>query len=301
MPDFLIFSGILPWIFGSKVVLDVHDPMSELYISTYHLAEHHWFIKVIRLQEKLSYAFPCLLVTVNESMRERIIRSGVPPEKVIVIFNSPNLALFKVAKDPKGSSGSQDFSLVYSGTIAQRYGLDIAIRAMALLKREMPDLKLVIVGDGNYLASLDELAIQLGVRDCVEFRGKVPFSELLEILVVCDAGLSPHRSDCFWDLYFSTKILEYFAVGLPVISSRTRTIEAYLGDSVFYFCPEDVEGLADQIRLLRIRPAVTQAKKALADQILSELSWENEKKKLHQLVLELTEPNDRRKSTRHQE
>lgn len=283
MPDFLVFSGLLPWILGSKVLLDVHDPMSELFVSQYGLDQHHWLFKMICLQEKISYSFPCLLLTVNESMRERIIRLGINPEKVITIFNSPDTALFKTKVSGERGNG-RDFALVYTGAMARRYGLDIAIRAVALLADTMPDLKLVLVGEGNYLQSLQELAVRLGVQDRVEFRGRVPLDEVAGILAECDAGLSPHRNDCFWDLYFSTKIFEFLTVGLPVISSRTRTIEAYLGESLFYFDPEDVEGLADQIRLLRSKPELAKAKMNIAAEATSNLSWDQEKKKIRRLV-----------------
>jgi glycosyltransferase involved in cell wall biosynthesis len=287
MPDFLVFSGLVPWIFGAKVLLDVHDPMPELFISQHGLGQHHWLLRMIRLQEKISYSFPCLILTVNESMRERIIGLGVNPEEVVTVFNSPDTSLFKTKARGEEGDG-RDFALVYTGTIAKRYGLDVAIRAVALLAGEMPDLKLVLAGEGTCLESLQELAARLGVQDRVEFRGRVPLDEVAGILVDCDAGLSPHRNDCFWDLYFSTKIFEFLTVGLPVISSRTRTIEAYLKESLFYFEPEDVEGLADQVRLLRAKPELVKAKMSVAEEITSSLSWDKEKKKIQCLVSDLT-------------
>src|SRR6185369_3877978 len=73
MPDALVFCALMPWMLGAKVILDVHDPMTELFASIYGLPVNHWLIKLIGLQEKISYAFPYLVITINESMRERLL------------------------------------------------------------------------------------------------------------------------------------------------------------------------------------------------------------------------------------
>jgi glycosyltransferase involved in cell wall biosynthesis len=182
------------------------------------------------------------------------------------------------------------FVLAYAGTIAWRYGLDIAVRAVALLADEMPDLRLVLVGDGDYIPDLKKLAFQLGVQDRVEFRGLVPLEQVPNVLAQCHASISPHLGGPYWDLNLSTKLCESLALGLPAISSRTKTVEAYLGDSLFYFEPEDLGGLVEQIRRLRARPELTQAKLSKAKGIISDLNWDKEKEKLQRIILELTQP-----------
>ena len=286
MPDFLVFSAIIPRLFGSKIILDVHDPMPELFVSIYGLEPDHWVIGMLRFQEKASCLFADLIITVNNSMRERIIGLGIVSNKVFVVFNSPDIALQKPTKTLRRNR-PRVFTLVYAGTIAKRYGLDVAVEAIASLTGKMKDIKLLIIGSGNYMQELRELILQCGMQQFIELRGNISHEALINLLGQCDAGISPHRNDSFWKLYFSTKILEYFSVGLPVVSSRTKTIEAYLKDSVFYFEPGDALGMAKQIRLLRTRPDLVKAKKKIAEGVLLELRWENEKTKLRDLVLEL--------------
>ena len=82
-------------------------------------------------------------------------------------------------------------------------------------------------------------------------------------------------------------------MGLPVISSRTKTIEYYLGDSIFFFEPEDVDGFAEQVCLICQNPQLVADKMKKAERKLQELSWNREKEKLQKLVEELVFPKIR--------
>jgi glycosyltransferase involved in cell wall biosynthesis len=188
------------------------------------------------------------------------------------------------------------FRLVYSGTIARRYGLDIGIRAVAVLASEMPDLRLLIVGSGD-VGDCRRLVDDLKLGPFVTFQQHVPHHELVQLLKRSDVGISPHRNDAFGDLYFGTKLLEYLEVGLPVVASRTRTVEAYLKEAVFYFEPDDVHRLAEQIRLVRSRPDLVQIKRAHARAVLDEFDWRHWKGRIQQLVRDLC-PNDPRSNQR---
>lgn len=286
MPDILVFCAAVPWLVGSKIILDVHDPMPELFISQNGFPGNGWLVRLLRLQEKVSHLVPSIILTVNESMRKRIIRLGVSPEKVHTVFNGPDRRIFRVRSNGRVAGR---FSLVYTGIFAKRYGLDLAVRAVGRLAEEMPDLKLVLVGEGNFTQELQRLARELHVEDRIEFRDMVALEELPGILGECDVCISPHGKDGFWDLCCSTKILEGAAVGLPVISSRTRTLGYYLGDSIFYFQPGDLDGLVDQIRLVRAEPGLVRKKAAQAARIVEQLCWDREKQKLQRIVSELVQ------------
>lgn len=292
MPNFLVFATWLPRLWGAKIILDMHDPMPELFQSQFRLPSRHWVIRLLELEESLSCRYPHYLLTVNESMRQRLIVKGVHHSRVRTLLNSPDLGI--LCQNPDRFPKKVDaFTLVYAGTIARRYGLDIAIRGLKLLTRDMNDIRLLIVGEGNCLNDLRKLVDELNLHQHVIFRGKVPLEEIPEILAQCDVGISPHRNGPFEKLCLFTKILESLAMGLPVISSRTKTVEYYLGDSIFFFEPEDVDGFAEQVRLIRKNPQLVADKMKKAEQKLQELSWNREKGKLQKLVEKLVPPKTR--------
>lgn len=294
MPDFLVFCTIIPKLLGAKIILDVHDPMPEVFSSRFQLDKEHWLLQLLRFQERLSYHYPHLLLTVNEPMRKRLIARGVQPSRVKTLLNSPDLKIFPRTRNGVVKEDDR-FILVYTGTIAERFGLDIAIQGVKILAEDedMDDVRLLIVGEGNCLGDLRELVEELNLHQHVMFRRKVLLEEIPGILTECDVGISPHRNGPFEELCLYTKILESLAMGLPVISSRTRTVEHYLGDSIFFFESEDVNGFAEQVRLIRQNPQLVADKMQKAERKLRELSWDREKEKLQQLVMELASGENR--------
>jgi len=175
--------------------------------------------------------------------------------------------------------------MVYAGTVSERHGLDVAVEAIHQLRTEMPDLQLVVAGEGPHLSSLQRHAHDLALDDRVRLLGLHPPEEIASLLTASDLGISCHGNDEFWRLCFPSKVVEALAAGLPVISSRTHTIERYLDDSVlFFFRPGDVDGFVDQVRTVRRRPELVEAKRKAAAIRLAELNWDREKTKLLEIL-----------------
>jgi len=280
MPDILILAGLLPRLGGCKLVLDIHDPMPELYLSTQKkpLAPVTW---LLRLQEKFSCWLADRVISVNDTMRENLRGKGVPDEKIFILHNYPDQAYFQMRDVPAIWPKSRERLVVlYCGTVTEHYDLGLAVRAIARLAREIP-IELRIMGKGNKLNEVLALASELGVRDRITLVGTVPVEKVAEEMRKADVGISCHRAGIFGDLYFSTKIIEYLTQGLAVVSPRTYTIHKYLPDDcLFYFEPGNEEALADTIRLIWNNPAEVLGRLAQARQRLPQLSWQSEKGRL---------------------
>jgi glycosyltransferase involved in cell wall biosynthesis len=277
MPDILVLAGIVPWLSGSKLVLDVHDPMPELYMS-WHQEKRGLVVRLLALQEMVSCWLVDRVVSVNETMRENLRSKGVADDKIFIVHNFPDLSHFQVCDIPESWPQSQNrLVLLYCGTITEHYDLGLAVKAMARLNGEVP-IRLKIMGDGNKLAEVLDLASQLGVRDSIELVGRVPIEEVAGEMRKADVGISCHRAGIFGDLYFSTKIVEYLSQGLPVVSPRTCTIRKYLPeDCLFYFEPGNEVSLAEAIRLVWHNPAEVFKRLAESRKSLARLSWQAEK------------------------
>ena len=290
MPDFLIFCSLLPKILRAKAVLDVHEPMPELFMSKYGLKKSNFFIKILRFQEKVSLAFSDHIITIHEPLKDLFVkRNNINRRKISVVLNIPDTKIFSNVGKRRSKKKTKNFVLIYTGTIAERYGLDVAIKGVSFLRYKIPGLKLIIVGEGEHLSYLKRLALKLNLGKYVEFYDPVPIDKIPGFINRADLGISTHKKDSFWDLYFSTKIVEFLISGLPVVSSRTKTIQYYFSeDDLFYFTPEKEKDFAEKVLLVYGNPSIAQSKIENARKNISEnMSWDKEKIEFSKLVRSL--------------
>ena len=278
MPDILVLAALLPRLTGARVILDVHDPMPELFMSWDGRASNKLLVAALRIQERISCAFAHRVVSVNESMRDNLEGKGVPKEKIFILNNFPDQRLFPLSEPSETwPRTNEELVLLYCGTITEHYDLSLAIKAIARVSGEIP-VKLRLLGEGNKLDDVLNLAATLGVRDRIEHLGLVPIERVPAEMKKCDIGISCHRSGVFGDLYFSTKIIEYLTQGLPVLAPRTKTIGKYIpDDALFYFEPGDDKALADCLRFMWENPIEVRSRLTNARRVLPDLSWQAEK------------------------
>jgi glycosyltransferase involved in cell wall biosynthesis len=122
-------------------------------------------------------------------------------------------------------------TLIYAGSLDARWGVDLSIRAMPLLRRQIPGIRLLIAGRGPAEQELRQLAISLGVIECVRFEGFVPYQNLPSLLAKADIGVATSQRDAFRQYASPLKIVEYMAAGLPVICSGGGEAEKMIEES----------------------------------------------------------------------
>jgi glycosyltransferase involved in cell wall biosynthesis len=189
-------------------------------------------------------------------MRQRFVQRGADAERIVVVMGAADETRFRPrALSPRRREPGQ-FTLISHGAIEERYGLDTAIRAVALLKDEIPDLRLKIFGEGSQEPKLRLLAKHLGVIDRVLFSGGyIRFDCLLSAIDEADAGLVATKRDAFRDLVLCLKMFEFVSMRKPVICSRTPAVQACFDEKSFlYFDAGDERDLARAIRQLHANP-----------------------------------------------
>lgn len=140
------------------------------------------------------------------------------------------------------------FDLIIHGTITERYGHDILIKAMAEVVQQAPHIHLTIAGKGEWEDYLKDLAAKLELLDVVHFAGYLSVDDLLVSLRAADCGVIPLPVNAETDVIHTFKMQEYMALGIPVIASRTKAVEAYYSDNcVRFFDSPDVSALAEAI------------------------------------------------------
>lgn len=282
LPEFLVFTTLIPRLLGAKVVLDVCDLSSELYESKFQRPATDPLARLVRLVEKLSLNFANALLTVHEPYRQKLLERGLADRKITILLNVADETVFKRPQDlAEVVTPNQALRLVYHGTLARRNGVDLIIRALAEVKATAPTthFKLDIYGDGDNYQEVVELINELGVTEMVNLqRGFVPVAQLPSLLAGANAGLVANRCDGFMEYTLPTKLLEYVALGIFSIVPRTITIEAYFDDTqVAFFEPEDYHGLAQRLIELAHNPRLAIEKARYAYAFYDSYNWSNTK------------------------
>jgi glycosyltransferase involved in cell wall biosynthesis len=282
MPDSLVFSALGAKLLGAKVILDVHDLMPELYTSKFGLGKEHWVIRLLLAVERASIGFADRAMAVHLPHLDALVRHGNPPEKFTVLMNVPDPVLFRTRA---GLPPSSPFTLIYHGTVGSRHGLDVAVRAAAIARSTIPDLELRIVGDGDFFPQVRAVVEELGVQDVVRLdQGLVPIEELLPTIERALVGVVPILDDPFTQYMLPVKLLEYVALGIPVIASDTRTIRSHFDEGMVCFAtPGDPADLARKMIEMH-DPARRARVAAAAARFNAEHTWERERLRYLALV-----------------
>jgi glycosyltransferase involved in cell wall biosynthesis len=275
LPDVLVFAAAIPKLLGAKVVLDLHECMPEFFATKFCIEEKHPAVRAIAWLEQLSIRMADLTITCNEHMRQRFVHRGADPARIAIVMGSADETRFRpTALSPRRREPGQ-FTIISHGTIDERYGLDTAIRAVALLKEEIPELRLEIYGEGPQEPELRLLAKHLGVMDRVSFSGGfVRFDCLLSAIDEADAGLVATKRDAFRDLVLCLKMFEFVSMRKPVICSRTPAVQACFDETSFlYFDADDERDLAQAIRQLHANPHMAERLIACATAANEPFRW----------------------------
>lgn len=284
LPDLAILSALPLRAFGTRLALDMHDTMPELYRDKFAGGHVEIGARILTVCERVSASLADRALAVHELHAERLVAAGISAEKIRVVVNSPDPALFKRRDgDQRRMDG---FNLVCHGTMTHRMGLDTALEALAILRRRGAQAPhLTIIGDGDNLDELKALACRLAVDSSVTFKKPVPLELLSAELASATIGLAPYHASAATHLMLPVKLLEYATLGIPTVCARLRTIERHFGeDAVEYFEPGNAKGLADSIQRLFGDPLRCRALADRAWRISVDLGWEEQRRRLFEAI-----------------
>jgi glycosyltransferase involved in cell wall biosynthesis/rhamnogalacturonyl hydrolase YesR len=286
MPDILVLSAVVPKALGAKVVLDLHDPMPELMTTIFGLGENSLGVRVMKWLEKWSMARADLVLTVNTACRNIFASRSCPPDKLGVVMNCPDEGIFPFRQARPRASAGAPFVIMYHGSLVERNGLDLAVEAFARVREAVPGAELRIYGARTpFLEQVLAAAEKKDLRNCVSYLGPKRLEELVAEIESCDVGIIPNQRNAFTDINTPTRILEYLALGKPVIAPRTRGIQDYFGPgSLFFFEAGDAEDLGRQIRYVFDHPKESWEAAERGQQVYLAHTWSEERRTLVNLV-----------------
>lgn len=277
MPDVLVFCGLVPWVTGAPVLLDLHDPIPELYMSKFGLARESALIRGLTALEGLSLRFADRALVATGAFRRRLVERGRDPEKLSVVLNAPDPRLFRFAPATERAHDAAPV-LLFHGTVTQRSGVDLAIRAAERVRASGTELRLVILGDGDFLPEVRRLAAEGDRASWVDVRGPVPLERVPEEIAACDVGVVPNRGGAFSELALPTRIFEVLSVGRPVVCARSPAVLDLFGEEdLLFFEPESEEDLVRVLALAVADPAARARCAQAGARVAAKHAWELER------------------------
>jgi glycosyltransferase involved in cell wall biosynthesis len=235
-----IFLVALPYkLFGIKYIFDHHDASPELYLSKYERTGAFYKIQV--LLEKLTYRFSDVVMATNCSYKKLAeTRGGLAPEDVFVVRNGPDLATFKPVPPNPALKYGRPFLVGYVGTMSVQEGLDILLEvALHIKKMGRSDIHFTCIGGGPGLPVLRQMVVDKNLEDTVNFTGRVSDADLLEILSTADICVNPDKPCEMNDISTMIKIMEYMALGKPIVQFDLKEGRYSAQDASLYSDPKN--------------------------------------------------------------
>jgi glycosyltransferase involved in cell wall biosynthesis len=288
MPDFLVFSALVPKLFGAKVILDIHDPMPNTFASKFRGREGGFFYTALLWQERISAAFCDQVITVHVPVRDGIlVKHGLSRESIEVISNFADERLFPLQK---GFHVNGKIRCVFHGTIVERSGLRLLIEAIAKVHNK-DRLAVKIIGDGDFSPTLRTLINEMRLDSVVDFDNcSYPVHRIVDRIADSHVGLVPLEISSATNYALPLKLIEYISLGLPVVTVRNAAISHYLSDDdCLFFEPNDPVSLASVLDRIGQNPQILDHYRARSVEMRDRFSWASEKRRYSALLHKLAE------------
>ena len=205
------------------------------------------------------------VIAVSEALAEALRAMGVRPEKIQVIPNGVNTAVFFPGEERLGKD------LLFVGNITENKGLRYLLTAFANIQGQIPGVRMVIAGDGPERAAFEKLAQHLGIAEDVVFTGAKPQQSIAEMMRAAKVFVLPSLSEGF-----GVVLLEAMACGVPCIGTSVGGIPGILNHGTGLLVPPgDPGALGEAILRLIQSPALREEMRRKGiDQVACQYSWQ---------------------------
>jgi len=282
-PNTLFLIGVFYKLFGKKYVFDHHDLSPELFLSRYNI-DKNFIYDMLMLEEKFTLKAADMVIATNDSYKEiEVTRANIDPDKIFVVRNGPNLDKFKLQPPDAELQKKAGTILAYCGVMGPQDGVDYLLRALRLVidKFGRDDFYCVIIGLGDAVDELKKLTHELRLEDHVWFTGFISFEDLLRYLSTADICLDPNPSSPLNDSSTWIKVMEYMALGKPLVSFDLKETRFSAQEAALYATPNEEEEFAKAIVTLMDDPEL---RKKMGEfgrkRVRNELSWQHVSKNL---------------------
>ncbi len=250
-PDLFFLIGAFYKLFGKKFIFDHHDIGPELYEAKF--GRRDGLYRLLVLLEYLTFRTADVSLATNGSYREIAIERGrMPPSRVFIVRSGPSLDRMRIMPPDVRLRHGRQFLVGYVGVMGDQEGVDGLLDAVRHIVHDMgrTDVHFALVGGGTSLDEMKALAVQLGVADYVTFAGRVPDELMLRVLNTADVCVNPDRANAMNDKSTMNKIMEYMALGKPIVQFDLAEGRYSAQNASLYAQPGDTRDFAEKVMAL---------------------------------------------------
>ena len=275
-PPDLLFLVAMPLVLlrGARFVFDHHDVSPELLMAKGRTARSR-VVKLARVLERLTFGCAVVSIATNDSYRAvAMSRGGMSPEDVFVVRSGP-AGFDPVAPEPRLKQGRR-FLVGYVGVMGRQEGLDLLLEAAHTIVSDYgrTDVTFALVGSGPEAQRLRAASQAMGLADYVNFHGRLSDADLVQLLSTADVCVNPDEVNAMNNMSTMNKVVEYMALGRPIVQFETREGRVSAASSSLYAVPNDPRSLADEIcRVLDDPTLQTEMGARGRKRFNNELSW----------------------------
>lgn len=204
------------------------------------------------------YRRAALIVGQSRAMTEKLIERGVPSAKVMTIFNWADEDTARARGEYEvGALGfAGRFNIVFGGNLGRVQDLETVVRATLLAARDVPNIKLTLVGDGVERQRLAELITELGTAH-LQLVEPVPRTQIGDIFAAADVLILPLIDDPLFEITIPSKAQFYLAMGRPILAClRGEAADVITNRGAgLAVAPQDVAAVAaGMVQMARLSP-----------------------------------------------
>jgi len=294
MPDVLVFSALVPRLFGAKVVLDLQDPMPELMQAIFGVQEGSRTVRLLKALEKLSISFAHAVTTASETFLKIFSSRSCAAQKICVVMNSPDEKVFALRKPSiaRPATEARPFVVMYHGTLVERHGLGLAVEAVNQVRQVELNVELRVYGERTPYLDQVLAAVKDGDLHWVRYLGPKTLAEIVEAIDDCDLGVVPNLRNIFTKINTPTRIFEFLTRGKPVIApSAPGVLEYFAEDSLIFFELGDSADLGRKIEYVIRHPLEVVEVTRRGQRVCMAHPWSREREGLVEMILKLLPAN----------
>lgn len=278
-----IFLVALPFkLLGKKYIFDQHDISPEVFEAKF--GRRGLLHRILLFLEWCSFQTADVVLVTNESFRKIAEERGkVDKDRIYVVRNGPDLQRVRLLPGNGALRRGRQYLVGYVGVMGKQEGIDLLLRVVRNIvhARGRTDIQFALIGDGTELSSMRTYARELKIDDYVTFTGYLQGDSLFEILSTSDVCVSPDVPNEMNNKSTMVKIMEYMALGKPIVQFDLVEGRYSAQQSSLYVAQSDEEEFAEKLLYLLDRPDERQRMGQIGrERVLSELAWPHQATKL---------------------
>lgn len=283
---------IMKFLFRIPVIYDMHENYPEALKVFQKKGVINFVFKNYRLAkilDKFCIKYSDKIIVVVEENRQRLLKKGIASNKVIIVSNTVDLNSFaneKVDEELVNEFQSK-FVMIYSGRVSPERGLDTPVLSISTIKKTVPEIQLIILGNGPAVQSLRKLAIENKVDGFIRFIPWAGHNKVNSYLSVASVCLIPQPNNEFINTTIPHKLFEYMSQSKAVLVSDAEPLKRIVEETKCgkIFKSNDPQSFSKE--LVELRNDKINYGENGRNAVLKKYNWQNDCKNLINLYRSL--------------